>query len=348
MVLSVETPEAFPGHASHSLVLGVDGGGSTTRVVVADEMGNALATSLGHGVNLMDNERWQENLADALTPLDCYFDRVAQACFALPAHNESDAISDAQERFVASLLPRTKTLVVNDVKAAHGGAFAGMAPGVLLLAGTGSMAWAVDARGDDLRFGGWGHVFSDDGSAYWIGREALSLISRIADGRVDGMEFFTDFVSALGLGPAASMDAVLSWYSRIEQSRSGVAALTRILDGFVERGDPNAISLFDRAAQELADLVRAARQRIGASDLPWTYAGGLFNSRHIRQELGKALGAPLIPVLPPVGGSLLFAAEAAGLAISSDYIRRLGKTIPDTLFYQPTDSQNPLSKTNNG
>src|SRR5690349_2895599 len=81
-------------HGGGSLILGVDGGGSTTRVAVTDESGHVLATSFGRGVNPMDNEHWQTNLNKAVAPLHRYFDRVVQACFALPAYGEARAVSD--------------------------------------------------------------------------------------------------------------------------------------------------------------------------------------------------------------------------------------------------------------
>ena len=88
-----------------ALILGVDGGGSTTRVAIADQAGRVLAMSLGAGVNPMDNERWQTNLRESVAPLSRYMDRVGQACLALPAYGEARSVTERQQTFVTSLLP---------------------------------------------------------------------------------------------------------------------------------------------------------------------------------------------------------------------------------------------------
>jgi glucosamine kinase len=327
-----------------ALILGVDGGGSTTRVAIADQDGRVLAMSLGAGVNPMDNERWQTNLRESVAPLSRYMDRVGQACLALPAYGESRSVTERQQTFVTSLLPHTAVRLVNDVKAAHAGAFAGTTPGILLLAGTGSMVWGLDASGNDIRVGGWGHVLSDEGSAYWVGREALSAVCKIVDGRIEGGEFFKAITAQLGLASALSMDAVLSWYSQLEQPRADVAALSRTVDELAECGDPEAIAVLARAADELAALVRSAWGRTGTRETRWTYAGGLFDSRRIRRELEDRLGKPAEPVLPPIGGSLLLAAEAAEVPTSPLFVDRLAETLHDRLHHHPTGDRDTVAE----
>lgn len=336
-MVGTEALPQMPNNKAEPLILGVDGGGSNTRSIVANAEGRVVAASFGGGVNPMGNANWQDALREAIAPLKPYFGSIVQVCFALPSYGEAEAISEAQESFVKTLIPHAKARIVNDVKAAHTGAFARTPAGILLLAGTGSMTWSVDERGDDVRLGGWGHMFSDEGSAYWIGHEALRLLCRIADRRIEGLAFFDAMSAGLDLG--SSMNSVLRWYWGLAQPKSQVAALAKIVDALAEGHDATATGLLDRAVAELEDLVIATHRQLGTARLAWSYAGGLFRSRYIMARLAEKLGAPVDPVLPPVGGSLLLAAEAAGFSASFAFIGELGKTLPDELLYSPRTRQ---------
>src|SRR3569833_1525472 len=162
------------------LVLGVDGGGSKTLVALADTSGQVIQLTRGAASNPLDQRGWQRTLTQQLEPFGGDR-RIVAVAAGLPAYGEVEAISAEQRSAVGAVFGSTPQRVLNDVDAAHLGAFAG-GPGILILSGTGSMAWARDAAGNSHRVGGWGDAIGDEGSSHWIGRRILSLVSKSLDG----------------------------------------------------------------------------------------------------------------------------------------------------------------------
>ena len=111
-------------------------------------------------------------------------------------------------------------MVVNDVRVAFDGAFA-CGPGALILSGTGSMAWASLGRPNSphVRVGGWGDLFGDEGSGYWIGREALTLVSRHLDGRASVPAFAEGLLAAIGV----TAEHLLDWCNGQPNRRAGLS-----------------------------------------------------------------------------------------------------------------------------
>jgi N-acetylglucosamine kinase len=314
------------GSGYEPLVLGLDGGGSKTLLAVARPSGEARLLTRGGGINPLDDANWREELAAVLAAAPGLA-AVRQAVLGLPAYGEVAAVSRGQEEAVAALLP-VPALIQNDVAVAFEGAFADQ-PGVLILAGTGSMAWGGDGAGRSVRVGGWGDGFGDEGSAWWIGHEAVSLTSRVLDGRRAGRDFATAILAAAGLPPDDPHGALIGWYYGLARRRAEVAALARVVDGLAGRGDGLAISLLGEAADHLALHVEAAGRRLGMAGPPaWSFAGGVFASRTMLRLLVQRLGRPpRAPLLPPIGGALWRAARAAGWRIEADWVARLAAAI---------------------
>ena len=251
-------------------------------------------------------------------------DRFAAAVLGLPVHGEIAAVSEEQTAFGDRLFSFPHE-VVNDVQIAFDGALAGR-PGVLLLSGTGSMAWAGDASGRQCRVGGWGEAFGDEGSAYWIGREALSLATRALDGRADEEAFARGLLSQLGL---EAQDLIAWCYAAPEGRRQAIASLARHVDVLAQAGDAAARDILLRAADHLVEHAEAGRSRLGLpSDFAWSYAGGVFANPIVMARVTERLGAPpLAPALPPVGGALLRAARLAGWAVDANWIGTLAEAL---------------------
>jgi len=164
-----------------TVVLGLDSGGTKTLAAIADQGGQVLRQWAGPGFDPMAGDQWIEQLRIAAAYLRDG-QSIAAVVLGLPLHGEVEAISDRQRAVAASVFDCPHQLL-NDVEVACDGAFAGE-DGVLVLAGTGSMAWAK-VGGRSLRTGGWGDAFGDEGSGYWIGRQALSMATQALDGRRD-------------------------------------------------------------------------------------------------------------------------------------------------------------------
>jgi len=147
---------------------------------MVDRQGRVAPLWSRPGLNPFRAEGWQAALENHLARLR-RAGSIKASVLGLPFHGEVAGVSAEQEKIARATLGDAPNRVVNDVEAAFVGAFAG-GPGALLLAGTGSMVWAEDGQ-QTLRVGGFGEAFGDEGSAYWLGREALSRASRECDGR---------------------------------------------------------------------------------------------------------------------------------------------------------------------
>src|SRR5260370_914390 len=96
------------------------------------------------------------------------------------------------------------------------------APGIVIVSGTGSIAYGRNANGEAARAGGWGHMIGDEGSGYWIGREALTAVMRAADGRGPATGLSADILAYFNVDDEARLPRIV--YDR-EQPRVSVAAL---------------------------------------------------------------------------------------------------------------------------
>ncbi len=313
------------------LLLGIDGGGSKTKLCLVDRNGRVVHIAETGGSNPHDNPDWQAAFATLRADVAEHLPHVRAATIGVGSYRESNATDQLIEETLRALFPIDRLDLENDVYLAHDAAFLGR-PGVVLIAGTGSMAVARTADGRRLRVGGWGVPVGDEGSAYWIGREALGLATRMLDGRAARTAFAESLIVALPGAPASS-ELLLEWLSQLIHARSQIAAISALVDRLARAGDRDAIGLFERAADYLAAHVTAARH---AADLgeagAWSLLGGLGGSTHIRDALTSRLGPMTAPVLPPCGGAIWHAARQCGWDIDHAWIVRLasGLGLPET------------------
>ena len=316
------------------LVLGIDGGGSKTLAALADRSGRILRTARSGGSNPLDNPAWRTEL---LTAINAVADTpsIVAAAAALPTYGEVEALSLAQTQAVASVLGDRPQSILNDVDGAQIGAFAG-APGILILSGTGSMAWARDASGRSHRIGGWGDVLGDEGSAFWIGQRILSAVTQSVDGRTPPTSMADALYAQVGANIADPQEGLEGWVSHLVHPRSAIAALAPIAMRLAETGDATARTIVFAAADELARHVTAIQPRVGR-DVPWSYAGGTFNSPFLLAAVTERIGRPPVPPrLPPIGGALLAAARLADWSTDNAWIERLQASLREPSSGQTT------------
>lgn len=301
-------------------VLGLDGGGTKTDLAVIDCAGSVISRRQMQGLDPTKGPEWEAVLAGIATTVG----PVTTAVLGLPFHGEVAQISARQTEIATSLFGAS-ACVMNDVAVAFDGAFAG-ADGVLVLAGTGSMAWSRGPLGVH-RVGGWGECFGDEGSAFWIGREALRQISQQLDGRRPRTTFADAMLSRIGIGA----NDLIGWTYGLANKRALIAALAVTVSALARAGDADAAALMTKAASHLSHLGLTAQRLCGLA-LGWSFAGGVMNDAVVRDGLTKAMGAaPVAPILPPVGGAVLAAARAAGWETGDDFIARLKVGLTDEM-----------------
>lgn len=299
-------------------VLGLDGGGTKTITVVANTTGEVLAYDVSDALDPTAGPNWEQTL----TSIASHMSPVDAAVLGLPYHGEISAISSRQTALGAALFG-AQCHVMNDVAVAFEGAFGG-GNGVLILSGTGSMAWARGPAGD-VRVGGWGHAFGDEGSAYAIGRAALATVSKHLDGRQDCTDFATQLLQRLGVAP----DGLIAWAHDQTGPRSAIASVAREVSALADAGVSDAKDLMQAAALQLAEQAHAAARLSNAEPpLQWSYAGGVMHDKTLLAALSQGIGiAPQTALLPPVGGAVLAAARMAGLAVTPSFVTKLSAAL---------------------
>ena len=308
-------------------IVGIDGGGSKTLVATADSTGTVTALLRGRATSPLESKNWRPALEEQVRPIVRSQSRLLAVAAALPAYGEVEEVSAAQRGLIADLFGAVPQRVLNDVDAAHLGAFAG-GPGILILSGTGSMAWARDGAGVSMRTGGWGDVVGDEGSGHWVGRRILEAVSQSLDGRLGPTALVDALFEHLGLETADRVSSLEGWASALTQPRVEVAALAPLATTLAGQGDVIARTIVGGAADELARHVRTLEQKLGGGSPAWSYAGGMLSSDVMRQALADRLGRPPVkPKLPPIGGALLAAAQHLGWQPDALWIERLSSSI---------------------
>jgi glucosamine kinase len=305
-------------------VAALDGGGTKTQGAWATRGGAVGLTPRQKGCNPQDDATWAQELTAALRHFP---PGTRAAVLGLPGWGEVPAHDRDMAEVARAALPEGELRLLNDVDLACHGAL-GAGQGVLVLAGTGSMAMAQGPLGRH-RTGGWGDVFGDEGSAFWIGREALTRASMMRDGRLPDTGFAAALEARLGLGPQDGPFALSVWVARQTHLRPAIAALAREVDAMAAAGDPAALAVMEAAAEPLALLARTAARLAGLdAPRPWCVAGSVFSSPRVTDALARALGSAPAPArYDALGGGLLMAAEAAGWRMTADWAEKVAQGV---------------------
>lgn len=301
--------------------IGIDGGGSKTRFACFDETGVLLKEYVSGGsyCRQLGVAAVEAVLLDGIKRVrDGLYGELAAVSFGMPGFGESP---EEEERLLSSLrrdLAPVPFFVANDVAMAFHGAFAGNS-GIMLVAGTGSMAWGRDENGEERRCGGWSECFGDEGSGYWVGRKAIGLFSKESDGRKPKTLFYDLLKAYLNCADEENDLALVSRLEALFESRAQVAKVHRVLLEAAEQGDREALEIYAHAAEELASIVIAMRRGMAfGGNVPVSYVGGMFNcERLILDPVKKLIEASFDasinpPMLGPCQGAALFAAARLG------------------------------------
>lgn len=316
------------------MFLGVDGGGTKTAFCLLRADGTIAAQAQAQsiyyfstGIDLVERVL-RAGITDVCATAGIIPSQIEYAFFGLPTYGEVSgdiAVLNAAPR---AILGHDRYVCDNDMVCGWSGSL-GAADGINVISGTGSMTYGErDGRG--LRVGGWGELFGDEGSAYWIAVRGLAAYARMSDGRekagplVEVVRRHLDLTADLDL-----IDVVLN---RWQSDRTKVAALSPRVVEAADLGDPAAAAILADAGRELAVLVDTTRRRLGyAADevVPVSYSGGTFGAKQVLDEFRRQLealhgGYDLHhPLYSPVIGAALYAAKRAGTPLAADARERL-------------------------
>ena len=301
-----------------AIFLGIDGGGSKTSCLVGDEA-SILGAGMAAGSNVVrvGEAQAREALATAIrqacTVANIAPPQIHRVCVGLAGAGQPD-INELVLRIISELIP-CKIEVVGDMVIALEAAF-GRGPGVIVIAGTGSIAYGRNAEGQTVRAGGWGFAISDEGSGHWIGRAAVAATMRAFDEdqgenkpRLDILMKPWRMETHEQLVLAANATAPHDF-----------AALFPAVLSLADSGDRIARQVLAHAGTELAALAKIVIRRLlpqlGA--VPVAMSGGVFRSSAlVRQVFYTSLrsehpDAAIGPsVIEPVRGALELARKGS-------------------------------------
>ena len=188
----------------------------------------------------------------------------------------------------------------------------GKAEGIILIAGTGSIAYGINQQGEVIRAGGWGHLASDEGGGYAIGRQALVRGIRAAEGRDKATMLLEMIMESVSL---SSWDEMIGYINNRAMSKAEVASLAQLVAAAAAKGDEVASEILIQAGNELAALVESVLTRGFGQQEPvqvCTFGGIVCNIPLIRTQVEEVLVDKAIIVSSqnqPVAGAVSLALE---------------------------------------
>lgn len=288
--------------------MGIDGGGSTLRVVIVDhdlktcayeERGTANPNVIGRDAA---TALIREAVASCLAACPVAIRAVGIGVAGAAAFYAADWLTAT----LREVLPDSAIVPSSDNEIALTGAM-GKRDGMLLLAGTGSVGYGVNPAGESLQVGGWGYRLGDEGSGYWMGIQAIKRVIRAYDHgepfpvlweaiqRHYAIQQPKELVEAVYLNPTPVPKA---------------AGLAQAIFEAAQAGDPPSQHIVQQAAVHLAELAWAMEHRLGIPAQEVVFAGGLLtNNTPLRSQVCAHLNinAPLPTHYTPVVGAALLA-----------------------------------------
>ncbi|WP_031500789.1 BadF/BadG/BcrA/BcrD ATPase family protein [Bryobacter aggregatus] len=299
--------------------LGVDGGQSSTTAIIADENGHILHIGKGGPCNHVKTGDGRAKFENAI--LGCLGSH-ARLRFRAACLGFSGGPKD-KEALVRQMIAAEQYSVTNDGLIALTGATGGE-PGIIVVGGTGSIAYGRNARGELRRAGGWGYIFGDEGGGFDITREAVRASLRMEE----------------GWGPATSLREKLLAMTHSEDAndlvhrlytsdfpRPLIASYSKLVDQAAREGDPIAIGILNRAAQALAGFASSVRSTLFAPDEKPVVCpvGNVYNSEILRARFEMLVENTQDPLYGPASGALIEAWRMAGNPVLTAHLPKAEK-----------------------
>lgn len=268
------------------LFAGIDGGQSSTTAAIGGQDGLAIARGTAGPADEVDQSPSSSRLNDALGAALADALRNANLDPATRFTHVLAGISgyEGQVCGKAIVLPAQRVSLMHDAPIAHAGAF-DRAPGIIIIAGTGSAVYGVNQSGRSLRLGGWGYLFGDEGSAFRLAREALSASMACED-----LNEPSELAAlALSYFKLPSLRAVVRSVYQQQITRERIAGFAPAILEAARCGDVQANALAVASARALARLATAASTRLEMRPPRIALAGGMFASQSYQQFTAAGL-----------------------------------------------------------
>lgn len=313
-------------HTQPVFWLGVDGGGTNSRAVIVDEIGTIRGEGRSDAANLLrvGLENAVKHILQAINAAcreaGIETSQIAAACIGLAGVSQAHYHRQMLDALKA-LLPIPEIMLETDARVALAGA-TGNQPGIVIIAGTGSIACGINSSGRFARAGGWGPMMGDEGSGGYIGRRALEAVMMSYDFRGEATSMTAPVLRHFGVSSPPELTTVIYDSSSKEKGEvpSKIAQLSPIAVQAAQQGDEVASGILRNAASELAKTAIAVIDQLTMERDTFrvSYVGGVFEAgelilKPLSEEIRKV--APNAEVAPPLDPPVIGAAKMA-LAMS--------------------------------
>lgn len=303
------------------LFLGIDGGGTKTAFIVCDQNGKILGKSKKSSTVYHEcgadglRKIILEGTSEALSAVSDGINNLAGVCFGVACWGESDIDDDMSKKVICETFGKTPVLICNDSEVGWAGSL-GLESGINVVAGTGSIAFGRDRRGNTFRSGGWSEFIGDEGSGHWLGIKLLQLFCMESDGRLPKGILYHIVKEKLQI--KNDFEIIKIVHRDFLPERDKTASLQMLLYETAVSGDEAAVQVFSQAAKELAALVITVKKGLNLTgSVPVSYSGSIFKAgglimdsfNQIMHQNDCELRKPL---MEPWKGALLLAVEAFG------------------------------------
>lgn len=314
------------------MFIGVDSGGSKTAYILIDQNGKVRASHNGDTCHYLSvgTDKTRDVLAEGVKKLlaeaGVQLSHVKYGFFGIPSYGEDHKLTETLDNIPRSFMGEIPYSCDNDMVPGWAGSLA-CEDGINIVAGTGSICYGENV-GRKARCGGWGELFGDEGSSYWVAREGLNIFTKMSDGRAERGPLYEKIKQHLKLEVDLDLPAII--LGQWKGDRKRIAGLSSVIGEAARAGDGHALDIFRRAGEELAQIVEATRRSLGfAADdqVKLSYSGGLFKAGDlILEPFEAALSSKytlLKPRFSPVIGAALYAAKLSGAPLSKHALRAL-------------------------
>lgn len=307
-------------------IIGMDGGGTKTHAVIASSDGKILAEHVAGPSNfqIIGVEKAAATIFSLITlcrnSVRCLPGQIAAVVCGLTGAGrigDQKRMADGLKAYARKKkTPLKKVIIDSDARIALEGAFNGKA-GIIVIAGTGSIAFGKDERGTVHRVGGWGRILGDEGSGYFIGRLGLTAVAHQIDGRGEKTMLAAMIAKKFQLKDQTAI------INAVYKNGFDVASVAPMVLTAAEKNDPVCRSIVEQSVLELADHIYIASQKIEAtrtgkvrSKIPVAFIGGLIANDTVVSKLLTAYvhnGIPGVEIIAPMSspayGAVLLATQ---------------------------------------
>lgn len=301
-----------------AMYLGVDGGGTKTAFTLINYQGEVeaeLVLKTAHYIQVgFDGFRkiMKKGIESICLEAGIEKQDINYSFFAVPAYGEIKKDMPEIKKILSELMGTNDFYCANDVEAGWAGSLACKA-GINIVAGTGSIGFAKDQFNNSDRSGGWGYFCGDEGSAYDLGKQLISLFTKEADGRLEKTPLYYLVKNYLKLND--DFDIINLIYNKYKFKRDKIAALALYLFQAAKKGDKHAVEAYKNAAEEYYLLIKSLTEKLDfkkEEKIKISYSGGVFKAgelvlKPLRNKLDNSRYQLQKPILKPDLGAAFYA-----------------------------------------